>query len=86
MEDRNSSELLKGIWENLTNEQKEKAKACNTVDELTRFAAQEGIELPDELLETVSGGGSTLGYAVSLLGKAEKETASEKKSSPGRCT
>jgi len=85
MEDRNSSELLKGIWENLTNEQKEKAKACNTVDELTRFAAQEGIELTDELLETVSGGGSTLGYAVSLLDKVEKGTASKQESSSGGC-
>ena len=56
MENEKTVELLKGIWENLTDEQKEKAKACKTADELIKLAGEEGIELPDEALETVAGG------------------------------
>ena len=48
---------LKGIYDSLTDEQKAKAKACKTMEELTALAAKEGIELPDELLEGVAGGG-----------------------------
>ncbi len=47
---------LKGVWDSLTDEQKEKAKACKTPDELTALAAKEGIELPDEVLDAVAGG------------------------------
>ena len=47
---------LKGIWDSLTEEQKEKAKECKTMDELIAFAGREGIELPDEMLDSVSGG------------------------------
>ena len=49
-------EALKGIWDSLTDEQREKAKACKTLDELTAFAGKEGVELPDELLDAVAGG------------------------------
>ena len=48
---------LKGIYDSLTDEQKEKAKACKTMDELTALAAKEGVELPDEVLDAVAGGG-----------------------------
>ncbi|MBE7008752.1 MAG: hypothetical protein E7422_06410 [Ruminococcaceae bacterium] len=49
-------EALKGIWDSLTDEQKEKAKACKTLDELAALAGKEGVELPDELLDAVAGG------------------------------
>ena len=49
-------EALKNIYDNLTDEQKEKAKACKTNEELMDFAGKEGIELPDDLVESVSGG------------------------------
>ena len=39
-----------------TDEQKEKMKACKTMEELLAFAKEENIELSDELLEAVSGG------------------------------
>ena len=39
-----------------TDEQKEKMKACKTAEELLTFAREENINLPDELLEAVSGG------------------------------
>ena len=58
------AEVLKGIWDALTDEQKEKAKACKTMDELVKLAAAEGIELCDEILDAVAGGvqaGSILG-------------------------
>ena len=72
MESKKTAELLKSIWENLTDEQKEKAKACKTADELIKLAGEEGIELPDEALEAVSGGylqahyskGRIVGYHV----------------------
>lgn len=46
-------ELLKGLSE----EQIAKAKACKTHEELLKLAKEEGIELSDEQLAVVSGGG-----------------------------
>ena len=46
-------ELLKG----LTEEQIEKAKACKNEKELLTLAQAEGIQLTEEQLETVAGGG-----------------------------
>lgn len=54
--DEKLQETLKGVWDSLTDEQKEKAKACKTWDELTALAGKEGVELPDELLDAVAGG------------------------------
>ena len=48
---------LKSIYESLTDEQKEKAKACKTAEEFKEFAEKEGIELTDEMLDAVAGGG-----------------------------
>ena len=49
-------EALKGICENLTDEQKEKAKACKNADEFIKLAGEWGMELPDEVLDAVAGG------------------------------
>ena len=49
-------ELLKG----LTEEQIAKIKACESQEEILKLAKEEGIELTDEQLEAVSGGGSCL--------------------------
>ena len=46
-------ELLKG----LSPEQIEKVKACKSGEEVLAIAKEEGIELTDEQLEAVSGGG-----------------------------
>ena len=64
MENEKASELLKSIWENLTDEQKEKAKECKTADELIAFAGEEGIELPDEVLDAVAGGAALPYYPI----------------------
>ena len=57
MENKKPNEILAGLWDSLTDEQKEKAKACKTADEFIKFAGKEKIELPDDILEAVSGGG-----------------------------
>ena len=47
------NDLLKG----LTPEQIEKARACKNHEQLLELAKREGIELTDDQLEAVSGGG-----------------------------
>jgi len=47
---------LKGIYDSLTEEQKEKMKACKTAEELSAFATEENIELPDDAMDMISGG------------------------------
>ena len=54
--DEKMEQALKEFFEKLTDEQKEKAKECKTMEELMNFAGKEGLELPDELLEGVAGG------------------------------
>ena len=43
-------------FENLTPEQREKARACNSPEELLALAKELGYELSDEELSQVSGG------------------------------
>ncbi|MBQ9042512.1 MAG: Nif11-like leader peptide family natural product precursor [Eggerthellaceae bacterium] len=43
-------------FNDLTEEQKAKARACKTPEEMLALAREEGYELPDEDLEAVSGG------------------------------
>ena len=43
-------------FENLTPEQREKAKACKNPEEMLALAKEEGYELSDEELQAVSGG------------------------------
>lgn len=40
----------------LTEEQKARARACETPEELVALAQEEGVELTDEQLDAVSGG------------------------------
>lgn len=56
MEDKKLNDLLRDIWDSLTDEQKEKAKACKDVNELTKCLSEMGVELPDELLDAAAGG------------------------------
>ena len=43
-------------FENLTEEQRQKARACRTTEEMLALAKEEGVELTDEQLEGVAGG------------------------------
>lgn len=56
MDNNELNEVLERVVASLTEEQKEKAKACETVDQLTALLGDLGVELPDELLEDVGGG------------------------------
>lgn len=53
-----SRERIAVDFEDLTPEQMEKARACASADELIELAKAEGIELSDELLDSVAGGDS----------------------------
>ena len=43
-------------FDNLTEEQQAKARACKTPEELFELAKSEGIELSEEELEAINGG------------------------------
>lgn len=44
-------------YQALTEAQRERVRACTSSEELIALAKEEGIELSDEQLEAVSGGG-----------------------------
>ena len=44
------------VFDDLSPELQERARACKTADELVELANSEGIELTDEALESISGG------------------------------
>ena len=43
-------------FNDISPELREKAKGCKTTEELVKLAKQEGIELSDEQIESISGG------------------------------
>ena len=51
------NEIFEKYIKDLDPELQEKARACKTKEELNAFIAENGLELPDEALELVSGGG-----------------------------
>ena len=56
MENEELNQALKGLWDSLTDEQKERAQTCASMEELLQFASEEKIELPLDSLEEVAGG------------------------------
>ena len=66
--DEKMKEALKSILEKLPDEQREKAKACNNVDELMKLLGKWDIELPDELVGQVAGGGETIELIKAYFG------------------
>ena len=61
MEDNKLNKSLERVIASLTEEQKEKVKACKDMNELVALLGELGVELPDELLDDV-GGGLDLGF------------------------
>ena len=51
---------LESRYNNLSDEAKEKARACRTPEEILVLAKEEGFELSDEELEGIAGGSSWL--------------------------
>ena len=49
--------LIKKLFERMTLEQRKKACACKSKEEFLAFAKKERIELSDDQLEAISGGG-----------------------------
>lgn len=56
MENKNLSEQIAKVLSGLTDEQKEKVKACKGLDEIAACLGEMGVALPDELLDGVAGG------------------------------
>lgn len=64
-------EALRGVFDTLSDEQKEQATACKTLEEQAAFARKAGIELPDEALEATAGGQTIIGFESS--GKKQRK-------------
>ena len=56
MEEKKLIALLRDTFHTLTDDQKEKVRACKDLNELTALLGEMGVELPDELLDAVAGG------------------------------
>ena len=63
--DEKMKEAMKGIFDKLTDEQKEKINACKNTDELVKLLGEWNIELPDDLAATVTGGYQIIPYYLS---------------------
>ena len=75
-------ELLKG----LTEEQIAKVKDFKTTEEILAFAKEEGIELTEEQLETVSGGGCFSTMKCPACGSTSYEIVDRKTESATDCS
>ena len=64
-------------FDDLTPEQIEKAKSCKSNEELIALAESEGIELNEEQLETLSGGGGAWN-SVRTCNVLQPQNSSEK--------
>ena len=54
--DQKTLDAVKDIWNSLSDEQKEKAKACKDEKELFAVLKENSAALPDEALDNVAGG------------------------------
>ena len=67
------NELLKG----LTDEQVKKVKACKSSQEILELAKSEGVELNEEQLEAVSGGGCGSTHKCPMCGSTNIKMKTE---------
>ena len=65
--EKDMKERLFEVLKNLTEEQKERMKACKSPSEIIARLSEMGVELPDELLDAVAGGADTPGGGVDLV-------------------
>lgn len=56
MDGTKSQELLRGLLDTLSDEQREKAGRCRNAAALFSFLGEEGVAIPDELLDEAAGG------------------------------
>ena len=64
--DEKVEKVLNGDCDILTDEQKEKARACKDLGELTACLSQMGVALPDELLDAAAGGFDIHNYRMEI--------------------
>ena len=69
MENKNLHEQIAGLLNELTEEQKAKVKTCKTSKEFIKVIEEEGIELPDDALETVAGGVSMDEFLMAVFAR-----------------
>ena len=50
---------IENYMKDLSPEQQEKARECKTIEEFNEFVADNNIEMPEEALDAVAGGGCT---------------------------
>ena len=58
--DGNFRDAMNDIYENLTEDQKERAQSCKSMGDLIDFMDKEGIEVPDEMKKFAGKGGVEL--------------------------
>lgn len=56
MEDKIMREQMEELLNGLTDEQKERARACKDMNELTALLGEMGVALPDEYMEEIVAG------------------------------
>ena len=57
---------IQDLYNNLTDEQKKKVRACKTHKELLQLMKEESVELTDDQLEAISGGSLLQDWKESL--------------------
>ena len=56
MENNKIMDQLFAVYDSLNDDQKKRIQECKTVNEIMDFAGKEKIELPDDVLDAISGG------------------------------
>ena len=56
MDENKIMEAMKGIYDSLSDEQKERADKVDSYEAFMKFLDEENIELPEELMEDAAGG------------------------------
>ena len=67
MENQKLKDMLRIVYDSLTDEQKKKANACKNLKELTACLGGMGVALPDEVLDAVAGGGDLFEDIVGMF-------------------
>ena len=80
------SDKLNEMIKDLSPELQEKARACKTMEEFNKFAADNDLELSDDALETIAGGGACSGYCVDGQDHRWKLVARSYEKDEYRCT
>ena len=76
MEDGTIIGKYKKIYDNMTDEQKKRAKRCKTSEEFMAIVEGEGVEMPDEMFDDVAGGVADLS-GFHAMNQAKRDMAAD---------